>query len=44
MSSQHFKLQEFEQSDKAKELGINNEIETQEINDAIKSLVELEVL
>lgn len=40
MLSQHFKLQEFEQSDKAKELGINNAIDSQEIKDAIKSLVE----
>ena len=37
--SKNFKYQEFEQSDKAKELGINNAIESQEIKDAIKSLV-----
>ena len=40
MLSQHFKLQEFEQSDKARELGINNSIESQEIKEAIKSLVD----
>lgn len=40
MLSQNFKLQEFEQSDKAKELNINNAIESQEIKDAIKSLVD----
>ena len=40
MLSQHFKLQEFEQSDKAKELGINNAIQSQEIKGAIKSLVD----
>lgn len=40
MLSQHFTLQEFEQSDKAKELGIKNAIELQEIKDAIKSLVD----
>lgn len=33
----YFKLQAFEQSDKAKELGIDNAIESQEIKDAIKS-------
>lgn len=38
--SQNFTLQEFEQSDKAKELNINNAIESQEIKDAIKSLVD----
>ena len=37
MLSQHFKLQEFEQSDKARELNIDNAIESQEIKDAIKS-------
>ena len=40
MLSQHFKLQEFEQSDKAKKLSINNAIESQSIKDAIKSLVD----
>ena len=38
--SKNFKLQEFEQSDKAKELNINNAIESQEIKDAIQSLVD----
>ena len=40
MLSQHFTLQEFEQSDKAKELNINNAIESQEIKDALQSLVD----
>lgn len=35
-----FSLNEFEVSDKAKELNINNEINSQEIKDAIKSLVD----
>lgn len=38
--SRNFKHQEFEVSNKAKELGINNAIESQEIKDAIKSLVD----
>lgn len=38
--NKNFKLQEFEQSDKAKELGLNNAIESQAIKDAIKSLVD----
>ena len=40
MASKNFKLQEFEKSDKAKTLKINNAIESQEIKDAIKSLVD----
>ena len=35
-----FSLNEFEVSEKAKDLGINNEIVSQEIKDAIKSLVD----
>lgn len=38
--SRDFKLQEFEQSDRAKELNINNAIESQEIKEAIQSLVD----
>lgn len=35
-----FSLQEFEHSDKAKELNINNAIQSQEIKDAIQSLID----
>ena len=40
MISEDFSYLEFEQSDKARELGINNAIESQAIKDAIKSLVD----
>ena len=38
--SKNFKQQEFEQSDKAIEMGINNAIDSQEIKDALQSLVD----
>ena len=40
MISEDFSYKEFEQSDKAKGLNINNAIESQAIKDAIKSLVD----
>ena len=40
MITKDFSYLEFEQSDKARELGINNAIESQAIKNAIKSLVD----